>query len=58
MTLTDFLLNNIEVQGECKYYYYDEEHERRVEITYEQAKDREINYIYCENGVLCVEVAK
>ena len=58
MTFIDLLLNGIEVQGKYKYYYYDEKNERRVELTYEQGKDKEINYIYCENGVLCVEVAK
>lgn len=55
MNLAD-ILNNAYVQSEAKYAYYDYDKDERVELTYEQAKDREILYIYCENNIIFFEV--
>lgn len=55
MKLSDFL-GNIEVQSEYRVVYYDEEKNERVEISDEEAGDKEIKYVYCENNILYIEV--
>lgn len=55
MKLID-LVNDVEVQGKSKYFIYDEKAERRVEVSYTKAKDKEITFMYCENDTLCIEV--
>ncbi len=52
------MINNIEVQGECHYCYYDYNKECRVEITRKKALKYEIKYLYCEDGELYIEVDK
>ncbi len=48
----------VEVQGEVKYCYYDEQKERRVIISRKAAEDLEIAYLYVENGELFIEVTR
>ena len=55
LTLRD-ILDAVELQGEAKYYYYDYNDDKRVELTEEQAADHEVKYMYPENNVICFEV--
>lgn len=57
MTIRDIQNDNIEIQGSVNYCYYDYEAEHRVFITRKEAADREIKYLYCEDGQLYIEVA-
>lgn len=53
------LLENIEVQGEAKVVYYDEEKNERVEVTdLAEVKDSEIKYVYPESDILYIEIEK
>ena len=54
--LTWELLDNIEVQGVKHYCYYDYNKEERIEITYKQAYDKEVKYLYCEDNEIYIEV--
>jgi hypothetical protein len=56
MTIRDMQNAGIEIQGSVNYCYYDYEAEHRVVITPEEAADREIKYIYCEDEKLYIEV--
>lgn len=58
MTIRDLILNCVEIQGKCHYCYYDNENERRIEISAEEAMDYDMKYIYCEDGELYIEVDK
>ena len=50
------LVNNIDIQGACHFYYYDYNSEERIEITKKEAMENEILYMYCENNEICIEV--
>lgn len=50
------LTRNIEVQVAIHCYYYDEEKEERVEISNDEAMDKAITFMYCEDNELCLEV--
>lgn len=56
MTIRDMQNDGIEIQSKVIYCYYDYEAEKRVEISVEEAADREIKYLYCENNQLYIEV--
>lgn len=55
MKLSD-LLKNVDIQSEYKVVYYDDTKNERIEISDKEASDREIQFIYAENGVLYIEV--
>lgn len=55
MTLHALLLN-IEIQSEYKIVYYDYEEEQRIEVPSEHYSDKEIKYLYVEDGILYIEV--
>ena len=50
------LVNNIEVQGQINYCYYDYEKEERVIIDVVDATFRDIKYLYAEGGEIFIEV--
>ena len=53
------LLKNVEVQGETKVVYYDEEKNERVEVTdLTTVNDSDVLYVYPENDILYIEVEK
>lgn len=55
MKLSDFL-ENVDIQSEYQVVYYDEDKNERVEISDEEASDKEIKYVYVENDILFIEV--
>ena len=55
MTLHSLLLN-IEIQSEYKVVYYDYEQEERIEVHGEYYSDKEIKYLYVEEGILYIEI--
>ena len=55
MTLHSLLLN-VELQSEYKVVYYDYEQEERIEVHENHYYEKEIKYLYVENGVLYIEV--
>lgn len=50
------LLNNVEIQSEIQFCYYDYFKEKRIEISRSRANDKEIEYMYNERGVIYIEV--
>ena len=50
------LIRDIDVQSEVCYCYYDDNREERIEITGEQAREKEIKYLYCEDNIIYIEV--
>lgn len=60
MTTLDDLINRdlVEIQRETKYCYYDADKDERTEICLEEALYQEINYIYCEDNILYIEVSE
>ena len=50
------LINNIEIQSEIQFCYYDYFKEKRIEISRSRANDKEIEYMYNERGVIYIEV--
>ena len=57
MKLCD-LIEAIEFQGEYKVVYFDDEKCERVEITYEEAADHTVQYIYPEKDCVYIEVER
>ena len=55
MWLSD-LFENVDIQSEYKVVYYDDAKCERIEISDNEASDREIIFIYAENGILYIEV--
>lgn len=49
------LLYSVEIQSPIHYCYYDYDKEERIEVTKEQAEDKEITWLYSENDELYVE---
>lgn len=58
MTTTELFSAGIEIQCEIVYCYYDYDAEKRKEITYDEAKEKGIRYIYCEDSKIFIEVDK
>lgn len=56
MTYQDMKANCIEIQCQIVFCYYDYEKEKRVILTQAEAEDREIKYIYTEDGAIYIEV--
>ncbi len=50
------LLFNIELQSEYKVVYYDYENEDRIEVCAEHYTDKEIKYLYVDDGILYIEI--
>ena len=51
-----YQLQEIEIQTEVQYCYYDYEKEERIFITREEAEEKEIRYMYVENNEIFIEV--
>lgn len=58
ITPNDLIANCIEIQSDVCYCYYDVEQDKRVIISQSEALECEINYIYCINNVLYIEVSQ
>lgn len=56
MQVYELLNSGADIQVGVNYYYYDHEKEERVSITYDEAENKDIAYIYCEDNELCIEV--
>ena len=56
MNITEIFRAGIEIQCEIVYCCYDYETERRKEITYDEAKEKDIRYIYCEDNKIFIEI--
>ena len=56
MTVETLLDSGIDIQVAVHYYYFDDGKQERVEISSENAMDKEILYMYCEHDELCIEV--
>lgn len=50
------LFLNTEIQSEYKVVYYDHENEERVEVDPEGYTDKDIAYLYVEDGILYIEI--
>ena len=50
------ILDNCEVQSEVRFVWYDYDAEERVTISEEEARGREVKYLYVDDGILYVEV--
>lgn len=50
------LTEQVEVQSEIKFCYYDYEKEERIELTKEKADFCDVRYMYVDDGILYVEV--
>lgn len=50
------LIHQVEIQSETKYVYYDYDKCERFEITQEEALDKDIKYIYVDDGILYIEI--
>lgn len=55
MTVSD-LFGQVYMQGEIKVVYFEENGCERIEIELERAEDLEIEYMYCDDGILYIEV--
>ncbi len=58
ITPNDLIANCIEIQSDVCYCYYDVEQDKRVIISQSETLECEINYIYCINNVLYIEVSQ
>ena len=47
---------HIEIQSEYKVVIYDYEQEKRIEVNEEDYTDRDIDYLYVEDGILYIEI--
>ena len=47
---------NIEIQSEYKVIYYDYEKEDRVVVDPKNYTDKDINYLYVDDGILYIEI--
>ena len=56
MTIRDILDAGIEIQGNLTVCYYSDFQQSRVKLVPDMVLDREINFMYCENDVLYIEV--
>lgn len=56
MTVQTLLDSGIDIQVQVHYVYYDETKKERVEISQEDASDKEILYMYSEDDEIFLEV--
>lgn len=50
------LLKNIDITSEVIFCYYTEEEYDRVEITEEQASNKEIKSVFISDDCICIEI--
>ena len=50
------LILNVEIQSEYKIVYYDYNEERRIKTTLDESGDKDIRYMYVEDGILYIEI--
>ena len=50
------ILDNAEIQSDVLFVWYDYDAEERVTISEEEARGREVKYLYVDDGILYVEV--
>lgn len=50
------ILDNVDIQSEVKFVWYDYDAEECVELSEAEARGREVKYMYVERDVLFVEV--
>ena len=50
------VLQDIEIQSEYKVVIYDYDKEERVEVNEEDYNDRDIDYLYVDDGILYIEL--
>ena len=50
------LFLNIEIQSDYKVVCYDYMQEKRIEVAEEEHTDKEIDYLYVEDGILIIEI--
>ena len=50
------LFNHVDVQSEYKIVCYDYDSEKRVEVDEDENTDKEIDYLYVEDGILYIEI--
>ena len=50
------LFLNTEIQSEHRVVYYDYKDEKRVEIDPEGYTDKDVAYLYVEDGILYIEI--
>ncbi len=50
------LFLNIEIQSEYKVVYYDYKNEERIEVEVEENTDKDVAYLYVEDGILYIEI--
>ena len=55
MTVAD-LFEQVDVQGEVKIVYVKEDVYDRIQIDRERAENLEIQFMYCENDIMYIEV--
>ena len=55
MTVSD-LIEQVDVQGEVKIVYFDENSCNRLEIDRQRSQDLEIQYMYCRKNILYIDV--
>ena len=46
----------MEIQGDFRVVYYDYTKEKRIEVNADDYSDKEISYLYVEDGVLYIEI--
>ena len=47
---------HIEIQSEYKVVYYDYKQEKRIEVAEGEHTDKDIAYLYVEDGILYIEI--
>lgn len=50
------LIDNVEIQSEIRYCWYDYDNDVRIIVSEEWAMYHEIKYMYVDDGLLYVEV--
>lgn len=50
------ILDNVDIQSEVRFVWYDYDADVRVDLSEAEARGREVKYMYVEDGVLFVEV--
>ena len=50
------LFLHIEIQCEYKVVYFDYKQEKRIEVAVEEHTDKDIAYLYVEDGILYIEI--
>lgn len=55
MTVED-LFDQVDVQGEVRIVYVEEDGYERKQLEYQLAKDLDIQYMYVENDIMYIEV--